>query len=152
LGLAFRSCPCERRGLGFAGVCSAFLLAFGCAGGAAWRHGPGGGAGGSRRLGRVLGKGGAAAWVARRRLRVLGGEIYEQDGNNGDINFQFLGSYAGTTPIMCEDAQLTSGPHQVEFGIHGNTGQSTSYNIAYQASGTTPPVGLPMSILSLASS
>ncbi len=83
---------------------------------------------------------------------VLTNEIYEQDGNNGDINFQFLGTYAGTTPVMCEDAQLTSGQHQVQFDIEGNTSQSTSYNIAYQAPATTPPAGLPLSILSLGSS
>jgi hypothetical protein len=63
---------------------------------------------------------------------VLTNEIYEQDGDNGDINFQFLGTYAGTMPTVCEAAQLTSGQHQIELDITGNTGKTTSFNIAYQ--------------------
>jgi len=55
-------------------------------------------------------------------------------------------------PVNCEDVQLIGGTHLLQLDISGNTGQVTSYNVAYQAPGTTPPVAVPRSIVSLTNS
>ncbi len=81
----------------------------------------------------------------------LTNEVYEQNGNNGDINFDFLGTYAGTMAGECADAVLAGGQHTIEIDVAGSLAQATSYNLAYLPPGGSL-TGVPQSIVNLAQS
>jgi alpha-tubulin suppressor-like RCC1 family protein len=83
---------------------------------------------------------------------ALTNEIYEQDGNNGDINFELQGTYAGTMAVNCEDAVLASGQHSIEIDVHGSVSQVTSYNIGYMPPGASTVTGLHLSLVNLTQS
>ncbi len=81
---------------------------------------------------------------------ALTNDLYEEDGNNGDVNQWQLGSRSDVMPVQCESTQLSGGQHQLELDIQGNTGLTTSYNLAYQPPGSAAaPIAVPQSIVTL---
>jgi RHS repeat-associated protein len=79
---------------------------------------------------------------------VLTNEVYELDGNNGDENSDFQGTYAGTMSGNCEDEVLTAGVHTIQITLQGTPSEPTFYSVGYLAPGGSGIAGLPLSWLS----